>query len=60
MLWLEYRNKRFTSLLSVMFASWCKDEDKDIRWVVKQNLAKKRLQRLDQDWVDDMRRFLSN
>jgi len=30
---------------------WITSKDKDIRWVMKQNLGKRRLQRLDPGWV---------
>jgi hypothetical protein len=29
--------------------------DPDVRWVVRENLRKKRLERMDRDWVDDVR-----
>jgi hypothetical protein len=34
-----------------LFARWLDSEDRDVRWIVKQNLRKKRLERLDHDWV---------
>jgi hypothetical protein len=30
---------------------WLADEDRDIRWIMKQNLKKKRLQKMDGAWV---------
>lgn len=30
---------------------WIKSQDADIRWIMKQNLKKKRLFRMDEDWV---------
>jgi len=30
---------------------WIRSQDPDIRWIMKQNLKKKRLSRMDQDWV---------
>lgn len=30
---------------------WIGSEDKDVRWIMKQNLKKKRLIRMDEDWV---------
>jgi hypothetical protein len=30
---------------------WMRNDDPDVRWVMKQNLAKKRLARADADWV---------
>jgi hypothetical protein len=32
--------------------SWFSSDDKDVRWVMKENLKKKRLQRMDAEWVD--------
>ncbi|MBI2845837.1 MAG: hypothetical protein HYX86_04750 [Chloroflexi bacterium] len=34
-----------------MLERWLTSEDKDIRWIVKENLKKNRLQRLDARWV---------
>jgi hypothetical protein len=34
-----------------MMARWLACDDKDIRWIMKQNLGKKRLERLDAAWV---------
>jgi hypothetical protein len=33
------------------FERWCAVDDRDIRWLVRQNLTKDRLQRLDAAWV---------
>lgn len=30
---------------------WLADDDEDIRWIMKQNLTKKRLQKMDEAWV---------
>jgi hypothetical protein len=30
---------------------WISSQDADIRWIMKQNLNKKRLTRIDEDWV---------
>jgi hypothetical protein len=30
---------------------WLSSQDQDIRWIMKQNLGKKRLQRLDPEWT---------
>jgi hypothetical protein len=30
---------------------WIGSDDKDVRWIMKQNLKKKRLIRMDEDWV---------
>jgi hypothetical protein len=35
-----------------MMARWLACDDKDIRWIMKQNLGKKRLERLDAAWVE--------
>jgi hypothetical protein len=32
--------------------NWSQDPHPDIRWIVKENLKKKRLQRMDADWVN--------
>ena len=34
-----------------MFERWLDDRDVDIRWIVRENLKKKRLERLDADWM---------
>ena len=34
---------------------WLADPDKDIRWIMRENLKKKRLARLDADWVEKWR-----
>ena len=31
---------------------WSQSEDKDVRWIMKENLRKKRLTRMDPEWVD--------
>ena len=33
---------------------WLTSEDKDIRWIMKENLKKTRLARMDADWVTKM------
>ena len=30
---------------------WLSSTDKDVRWIMKENLKKKRLERMDKDWV---------
>jgi hypothetical protein len=30
---------------------WIGSDDKDVRWIMKQNLKKKRLIRMDEDWA---------
>ena len=34
-----------------MMEQWFISENKDVRWVMKENLKKKRLLRMDADWV---------
>jgi hypothetical protein len=34
-----------------MMAAWFGSRDPAIKWIMKQNLKKRRLQRLDPDWV---------
>jgi len=41
-----------------MMERWIESKDKDIRWVMKQNLGKKRLQRLDPEWVEVLKLIL--
>ena len=31
---------------------WLSSTDKDVRWIMKENLKKKRLERMDKDWVN--------
>jgi hypothetical protein len=38
------------------FEAWAGTEDPDIRWVLRENLRKKRLQALGPDWVADLAR----
>jgi len=33
--------------------AWIGSQDPDIRWIMKQNLKKKRLSRMDKNWVRD-------
>lgn len=35
-----------------VFEKWLKSHDRDIRWIMKQNLTKNRLRRMDEDWVE--------
>jgi hypothetical protein len=35
-----------------MMARWLESDDKDIRWIMKQNLGKKRLERVNAAWVE--------
>mgnify|MGYP000016030478 CR=1 FL=1 len=34
-----------------LMEKWFASEDKDIRWIMKENLRKKRLERMDESWV---------
>lgn len=34
-----------------MMERWCANSDQDVHWVMRQNLRKKRLARLDPQWV---------
>ena len=34
-----------------LFEKWLTSEDKDIRWIMKENLKKNRLIKMDADWV---------
>lgn len=34
-----------------LFERWLDSEDRDVHWIVKQNLSKARLSRMDADWV---------
>ncbi len=34
-----------------MMEGWFMHHDKDVRWIMKQNLAKKRLTKMDAEWV---------
>ena len=34
---------------------WLADEDKDVRWIMRENLGKARLTRLDAAWVAGQR-----
>jgi hypothetical protein len=36
-----------------MMEQWFATKDKDIRWIMRENLKKKRLQRIDAAWVQD-------
>ena len=39
---------------------WIVSEDRDIRWIMKQNLKKKRLSRMDESWVETQLRALGS
>jgi hypothetical protein len=34
-----------------MMERWCSSDDKDVQWIMRENLKKKRLERLDAQWV---------
>lgn len=36
-----------------MMERWFSSDDKDVRWVMKENLRKKRLARMDAEWVEE-------
>lgn len=36
-----------------MFEKWLDSEDKDIKWIIRENLKKDRLKRLDEAWVQE-------
>ena len=38
-----------------MMEKWSTDPDKDIHWIMKENLKKTRLARMDADWVYQLR-----
>ena len=39
---------------------WIVSEDPDIRWIMKQNLKKKRLSRMDESWVQTQLKALGS
>jgi hypothetical protein len=41
-----------------LFEKWINNGDKDIRWIVKENLTKNRLIKMDESWVMECRRIL--
>jgi hypothetical protein len=36
-----------------LMEKWLRSEDKDIRWMMKENLKKNRLARMDAKWVEE-------
>jgi len=34
------------------FEKWASNTDKDINWIIKENLKKKRLDRMDKEWTE--------
>ncbi|MEJ2263738.1 MAG: hypothetical protein P8X95_09850 [Anaerolineales bacterium] len=43
-----------------LMEKWFASQDKDIRWIMKENLKKKRLSRMDPAWVDRWKRYNDN
>jgi len=41
-----------------LMAKWLKSSDKDIRWIMRKNLKKNRLVRMDADWVKNWQRII--
>jgi hypothetical protein len=39
----------------LLMEKWSTDPDKDIHWIMKENLKKTRLARMDADWVYQLR-----
>jgi len=37
------------------FEKWMTCDDKDIKWIIKENLKKERLKRMDQEWIELMK-----
>lgn len=42
-----------------VFAAWCSSDDKQVRWIVNENLKKDRLRRLDAEFVERCARLLA-
>jgi hypothetical protein len=38
---------------------WFSSDDKDVQWIMKENLGKKRLARMDAEWVEEWRAQLA-
>lgn len=41
-----------------LFEKWIGFQDKDIKWIIRENLKKNRLQRLDEAWVQECNRLI--
>ena len=41
-----------------LMEGWLTSEDADVRWIMKENLRKKRLERMDMGWVQKCREIL--
>lgn len=39
--------------------AWVRVPDRDVRWIMRQNLSKKRLERVDPGWVTEQRRLVA-
>jgi hypothetical protein len=39
-----------------LFEHLVDSDDRDIRWIVRENLRKKRLERMDRMWTEELRR----
>jgi hypothetical protein len=48
--WPSYGKEIFERLMS--------QEDRDIKWILRENLKKKRLEKMDRDWVSEMKKAL--
>jgi hypothetical protein len=42
-----------------LFEQWINNEDKDIRWILRENLKKNRLMKMDESWVKECGRMMS-
>jgi hypothetical protein len=40
------------------FEKWMNCDDKDINWIIKENLKKERLKRMDQEWTERMKQTI--
>jgi len=43
-----------------LFEAWMTSQDKDVRWIMKENLRKARLKRMDVEWVERCREVMGN
>jgi hypothetical protein len=43
-----------------LMEKWVSSDDPDVRWVMRENLRKKRLERMDADWVERQRGMLAS
>lgn len=42
-----------------IFEKWISSNDKDIKWIIKENLKKDRLNRMDKEWTQSLNKFIS-